>query len=160
MPLKDMYTIHRTYELKRRKIQSLPEKTAKKLLQKYRSRERERVNDHLHKIAKQLANQTNIFEDLTNLKERAARTKSRSMNKQNSKHGYIKLQKYVEYKSAWNGYLTVYVDSKLTSKTCFRCGWVNKDLRGQENLNVKNADSKSTGRRMRRETYGKHNLRM
>ena len=59
--LKDVYTIHRTYELKRRKIQSLPEKTAKKLLQKYRSRERNKVNDHLHKIAKQ----TNIFEDLT-----------------------------------------------------------------------------------------------
>jgi putative transposase len=128
--LKDIYTIHRTYELKRRKIQSLPEKTAKKFLQKYRSRERNRVNDHLHKIAKQLANQTNIFEDLTNLKERVARTKSRSMNRQNSKHDYIKLQKYVEYKSAWNGYLTVYVDSKLTSKTCSRCRCVNKDLRG------------------------------
>jgi len=128
--LKNIYTIHRTYELKRRKIQQLPEKTQKKLFQKYRSRERNRINDILHKIAKQLANRTNVFEDLKNFKERVAGTKSRSMNRQNSKHDYIRLQKYVEYKSAWNGYLTVYVDAKLTSKTCSRCGYINKDLRG------------------------------
>jgi len=128
--LKNVYTIHRIYELKRRKIQKLPEKTKKKLLQKYQSREKNRVNDLLHKTAKQLSNRTNIFEDLNNFKERIARTKSRSMNRQNSKHDYIKLQKYVEYKSAWNGYLTIYVKSKLTSKTCSQCGYVNKDLKG------------------------------
>lgn len=37
--LKNVYTIHRIYELKRRKIQQLPEKTQKKLLRKYRTRE-------------------------------------------------------------------------------------------------------------------------
>ncbi|MEM1944252.1 MAG: zinc ribbon domain-containing protein [Nitrososphaerota archaeon] len=40
------------------------------------------------------------------------------------------LQKYVEYKSAWNGYATVYTRAKGTSKTCSRCGYYNKDLRG------------------------------
>ena len=128
--LKNVYTTHRTYELKRRSLQKLPAKTRKKLLQKYRLRERNKVNDALHKIAKQLASRTNIFEDLTNFKERIANTRSRSLNRQNSKHDYIKLQKYVEYKSAWNGYLTLYVNPKLTSKTCSRCGYVNKDLRG------------------------------
>ncbi|MEM0173780.1 MAG: transposase, partial [Sulfolobaceae archaeon] len=39
-------------------------------------------------------------------------------------------QKYVEYKSAWNGYETVFVDAYGTSKTCSRCGYYNKDLRG------------------------------
>jgi len=68
--LKDIYTIHRTYELKRKKIQDLPERTSKKLFQKYHSRERNRVNDILHETAKQLANRTNIFEDLSNFKER------------------------------------------------------------------------------------------
>jgi len=77
-----------------------------------------------------LANRTNVFEDLHNFKERTAKTKSRSVNRQNSKHDYIKLQKYIEYKSAWNGYLTVHIDPKLTSKTCSRRGWVNKDLKG------------------------------
>ncbi|MEM3833613.1 MAG: transposase [Thermoprotei archaeon] len=128
--LKEIYTIHRTYELKRRIIQKLPGKTRKKLLKKYGSRERNRVNDALHKLAKQLSDRTNVFEDLKNFKERIARTKSRSMNRQNSKHDYIKLQKYVEYKSAWNGHTTVFVKAYGTSKTCSRCGYYNKDLRG------------------------------
>ncbi|MEM0489428.1 MAG: transposase [Candidatus Bathyarchaeia archaeon] len=128
--LKEIYTIHRAYELKRGVIQKLPGKTRKRLLEKYSSRERNRVDDALHKLAKQLSNRTNIFEDLRGFKERVARTKSRSMNRQNSKHNYIKLQKYVEYKSAWNGYATMYVKAKGTSKTCSRCGYYNKDLRG------------------------------
>jgi putative transposase len=128
--LKNIYTIHRIYELKRKKIQKLPEKTKKGLLKKYSSREKNRINDILHKISKQLSNRTNIFEDLKSFKERVARTKSRSMNRQNAKHDYIKLQKYIEYKSEWNGYLTIYVKSKLTSKTCSKCGYINKDLKG------------------------------
>ena len=128
--MKNIYTIHRIYELKRRKIQNLPEKTKKKLLKKYSSREKNRINDILHKISKQLSNRTNIFENLKSFKERVARTKSRSMNRQNAKHDYIKLQKYIEYKSEWNGYLTIYVKSKLTSKTCSKCGYINKDLKG------------------------------
>ncbi|MBS7611172.1 transposase [Candidatus Bathyarchaeota archaeon] len=52
------------------------------------------------------------------------------MNRQNSKHNYITLQKYVEYKPAWNGYPTIYVKAKGTSKTCSRCEYHNKDLKG------------------------------
>lgn len=128
--LENIYTIHRVYELKRRKIQQLPGRRKKRLFQKYHLREKNRVNYALHKIAKQLANRTNIFEDLKNFKEKVARTKSRSRNRQNSKHDYIKLQKYVEYKSAWNGYQTIYISPHNSSKTCSRCGYINKDLRG------------------------------
>jgi putative transposase len=128
--LKNVYTIHRIYELKRIKIQKLPEKTRKKLLQKYQSREKNRINDILHKISKQLSNRTNIFEDLKDFKEKVTRTKSRSMNRQNSKHDYIKLQKYIEYKSEWNGYSTIYLKAYNSSKTCSKCGYINKDLKG------------------------------
>jgi putative transposase len=128
--LKNIYTIHRIYELKRIKIQKLPEKTRKKLLQKYQSREKNRVNDILHKISKQLSNRTNIFEDLNNFKERVTRTASKSVNRQNAKHDYIKLQKYIEYKSVWNGYLTIYLKAYNSSKTCSKCGYINKDLKG------------------------------
>lgn len=130
LSLKDVYTIHRTYELKRKKIQELPENTKKKLMAKYASREKNRVKNALHKLANELSNSTNIFEDLRHFKERVARTKSRSINRQNSKHNYIMLQRYVEYKSAWNGYATVYVDPKGTSKACSKCGWYNKGLKG------------------------------
>ncbi|MEM3334292.1 MAG: transposase, partial [Thermoplasmata archaeon] len=70
--LKEVYTIHRTYELKRRIIQRLPEKTKNKLLKKYSLREKNRVNDILHKLAKQLSDRTNVFEDLKNFKEKVA----------------------------------------------------------------------------------------
>ncbi|MEM2582008.1 MAG: zinc ribbon domain-containing protein [Candidatus Caldarchaeum sp.] len=130
MSLQEIYTIHRTYEIKRRTIQRLPEKTRKKLLRRYSSRERNWADDVLHKLAKRLSDRTNVFEDLRNFKERIARTKSRSINRQNSKHDYIKLQRYVVYKSAWNGYATVFVKAYRTSKTCSKCGYYNKDLRG------------------------------
>ncbi|MGB9727414.1 MAG: RNA-guided endonuclease InsQ/TnpB family protein [Nitrososphaeria archaeon] len=130
--LRKLHTIHRVYELKRKRIQELPEKSKKKLFHKYRCKEKNRVNDLLHKMSKRLASRTNIFEDLSNFKERVARTKSKRMNRQNSKHNYIMLQKYTEYKSAWNGYSTIYVKPYNTSKTCSRCGFVNKDLKGAE----------------------------
>ncbi|PUA33828.1 MAG: hypothetical protein B9J98_02515 [Candidatus Terraquivivens tikiterensis] len=128
--LKKIYTIHRTYELKRQTIQKLPDKTKKKLMKKYSSREKNKMKDVLHKIAKKLSNRTNVFEDLKSFKEKVARTKSRRMNRQNSKHDYITLQKIVEYKLAWNGYVTIYVNPKGTSKTCSKCGYYNKDLKG------------------------------
>jgi len=128
--LKRIYTIHRAYELKRQTIQKLPDKARKRLMGKYSSREKNRVRDVLHELAKGLSNRTNIFEDLEGLKEKVARTKSRSMNRQNSKHNYIMLQKFVEYKSAWNGYATIYVSPKGTSKTCPKCGYYNRDLKG------------------------------
>jgi len=151
--LRKIYTIHRVYELKRRRIQQLPEKTWKKLLQKYGAREKNRVNDLLHKIAKQLANRTNVFEDLINFKERIARTKSKSMNRQNSKHDYIKLQRYIEYKSAWNGFLTVYVNPKLTSKKCSRCGYINRDLKG-----AKTFECERCGLKMDRQKNASRNI--
>ena len=121
--IKRIYTIHRVYELKRRRIQQLPNKhkIQQRLLQKYRAREKNRVNDILHKVAEQLADRTIISENLRDFKERIADTTSRTLNRQNSKHDYyIKLQRYVEYKAAC-GYLTTYVNPKLTSRTCSRC---------------------------------------
>ena len=43
---------------------------------------------------------------------------------------FSSLNMLVVYKSAWNGYATVYVKAKGTSKTCSRCGYYNKDLKG------------------------------
>ena len=39
--IKSIYTVHRVYELKRRRIQQLPQKTRRKLLQKYEAREKQ-----------------------------------------------------------------------------------------------------------------------
>jgi len=44
--------------------------------------------DHLL-YTKRLANSTNIFENLESFKEKVARTKSRSVNRQGSAHDYV-----------------------------------------------------------------------
>ena len=71
--LRELYHIHRVYEEKRRKIQKLSKtkpKTAKKLMQKYSKREKNRAKDFMHKltttIARELASTKSgaILEDL------------------------------------------------------------------------------------------------
>ncbi len=121
--LKGVYIIHRAYELERRKIQKPPLKTREKPLQKeHAERERNNVHNKLHKIVKALADRMNIFED------KMARIGDRSRNGQNSEHGYITLQRYVE--PAWKSYATIYVKSCGTLKARPRCGRHNKeDLR-------------------------------
>ncbi len=106
------------------------------MTRKYRLRERRRVHDELHKITKGLSNRTNVFEGLKGFKERVARTKSKSVNRQNSKHDYLTLMEYVEYKAGWNGYATFYVDARGTSKACSKCGYYDEDLKGSEGLQV------------------------
>jgi len=77
--LKELYHIHRVYEEKRRKIQKLSKakpKTAKRLMQKYSRRERNRARDIMHKITTKIARELAlikhgaILEDLKNIKGR------------------------------------------------------------------------------------------
>jgi len=125
--LKDVYTIHREYELKRKRIQEKTQKTKpktyKRLMAKYEHREQNRVDDFLHKISKSLSDRSHVFEDLTYMK-RNCKSKSRKRNRQLFKGDFIKLQKMIEYKANWNGYNVAYVPPKNTSKSCSRCGFV------------------------------------
>ena len=129
IPLKDVYTIHRAYELKRKKIQEKTQKTKPKtyrrLMAKYKHRERNRVNALLHKISKFLSNRSHIFEELTHMKMKC-KSKSRKKNRELFKGDFIKLQRMIEYKANWNGYDVVYIPPKNTTKTCSRCGFIVK----------------------------------
>jgi len=56
--LKPLYHIHRVYEIKRRKIQKLfksKPKTARRLMEKYKMRERNRARDFMHKLTTKIA---------------------------------------------------------------------------------------------------------
>ena len=129
IPLKEVYTIHRTYEMKRKRIQERTQKTKqktyKRLMAKYKRRERNRVNALLHKISKSISNRSHIFEDLTHMKMKC-KSKSKKRNRQLFKGDFIKLQKMIEYKANWNGYCVIYVNPRNTTKTCSRCGFVVK----------------------------------
>jgi len=42
---------------------------------------------------------------------------------------YYELQSYIEYKAKMNGIATVYVNPKNTTKTCNKCGFINKEIK-------------------------------
>jgi len=125
--LKEVYTIHREYELKRKRIQEKTQKTKPKtykmLMAKYKRREKNRVNALMHKISKSMSNRSHIFEDLTYMKMKC-KSKSKKRNRQLFKGDFIKLQRMIEYKANWNGYDVVYIPPRNTTKTCSRCGFI------------------------------------
>lgn len=121
--LTKLFHIHRIYELKRKKLQSLASKkpSFKKILEKYSKREKNRAKDFIHKlttfIAKKFSSYIHGFEDLR--KENMfndSKEHNRNISKSNWK-GIITLMSYktkVELLNPTN-----------TTKICSRCGMVN-----------------------------------
>jgi len=134
--LKKLYGIRVHYFEKRRKIQKLSRykpKTSKELLQKYSKREKRRINDILHKLTTSIIRDLSregvvpILEKLKGLSYNATRNRySKKRNRKISSLPYRQIQSFIEYKMAWLGYKTHYVDAKNTSKTCPRCGSLSK----------------------------------
>jgi len=127
--LKQLYHIHRVYELKRSRIQKLSKhkpKTGKKLLEKYSRREKNRARDFLHKLTTKIARELNkeesgtILENLRNIKSRVLR-RSKDLNRKLSKWNARTFQFMLEYKLRWLGLPVKYVNPKNSSKTCPLC---------------------------------------
>jgi len=127
--LRQLYHIHRVYEIKGRKIQQLAghkPKTAKKLMKKYSRRERSRARDFMHKLTTEITRELSelesgaILENLKNIKSRVLR-KSRNPNRKLSKWNARMFQSMLEYKLKWLGLPVKYVNPKNSSKTCPLC---------------------------------------
>ncbi|MDK2876596.1 MAG: putative transposase [Archaeoglobaceae archaeon] len=140
--LKELYHIHRVYELKRQKIQKLSKKkpkTAEKLMEKYSNREKNRAKDFMQKLTTKIAKELfekkcgAIFEDLKSITDRVL-DKSKELNRKLSKWNARTFQFMLGYKLLWNGLAVKYVDPKNSSKTCPLCsgglasyeGWLMK----------------------------------
>ncbi|WP_457550458.1 RNA-guided endonuclease InsQ/TnpB family protein [Archaeoglobus sp.] len=127
--LREIYHIHRVYEKKRRKIQKLAKtkpKTAKKLMQKYSKREKNRVMDLMHKITTTIARElksTNsgaILEDLRNIKDKILNG-SKNLNRKLSKWNWRSVRFRLEYKLKLFVLPVKYVNPAHSSKTCPVC---------------------------------------
>ncbi|MEM1769808.1 MAG: transposase [Nitrososphaerota archaeon] len=122
--LRKLYHIHRVYELKRQRLQSLASKkpSVKKILKKYSMRERDRAKDFLHKltteISKKYANYIHVFEDL---KKGDMLNDSREHNRIVKKSNWKTIINMMSYKSS-----IMLIDPKNTTKQCSRCGEINK----------------------------------
>ncbi|MEM0079730.1 MAG: transposase [Nitrososphaerota archaeon] len=121
--LRKLYHIHRVYELKRQRLQSLASKkpSIKKILKKYSMRERSRAKDSLHKltteISKKYADYLHAVEDL---EKEDMLNDSREHNRIIKKSNWKTIIKLMAYKSS-----IILVDPKNTTKRCSRCGEIN-----------------------------------
>ncbi|MEM3832449.1 MAG: transposase [Thermoprotei archaeon] len=127
--LRELYHIHRVYEVKRQRIQKLMKfkpKTSKKLLKKYSKRERNRAKDFMHKLTTQVAGELKekdcgaILENLKGIKGRILNG-SRKNNRKLSKWNARAFQFMLEYKLEWLNLPVKYVNPANSSKTCPAC---------------------------------------
>ncbi len=128
--LKQLYTLHITYENKRRKIQKLSKtkpKTAKRLMQKFSQRYRNRIGDYLHKLTTDLARGFKDYEHgFEDLDKRGMFNGCKKHNRVISKQNWKQIVLLMSYKT--NVRL---LDPKNSTKTCPRCGGDMKHREGQ-----------------------------
>jgi len=127
--LRGLYHIHRTYEIKRKRMQELSKtkpKTSKGLLEKYAGREKNRARDFMHKLTTSIAMELKelgsgaILEDIKGIKGRVLNG-SKKNNRKLSKWNARQFQSMLEYKLRWLGLQVKYVDPRNSSKTCVLC---------------------------------------
>jgi len=118
-------TIRTAYYIKRRRLQSQPRFNEKQLMVKYKGRERRRVVDIYHKVAKQIIQKarsedasTIVLEKLTYMRRRK---RSRALNGRLNRWSFRKLQTIIGYKAKLTGLNIILVKAKDTSSLCPRC---------------------------------------
>ena len=123
---------NRYFRLKR-KLTSKGTKSAKRHLRKLSGRQR-RFRKHCdHVISKLITNNLEsgdvlVIENLTGIK---ANTKQNGVKQRRKHHGwsYAQLRGFFEYKSEGKGACVVAIDPRNTSRTCSKCGHVDKKSR-------------------------------
>ena len=95
------------------------------------------MNHELHVIskkiveyAKQFPSPAIVMEKLTGIRENF--NNGKKLNRRFHSLPFRKLQKMIEYKAKLKGIKIVYINSKNTSKTCHRCGYVTCRVEGRE----------------------------
>jgi len=120
--------IRTRYFLKRRRIQSKirGKELRRKLLEKYKGRERHRVKEIYYRAAKEIIGKARevgatviVMEGLKVYKEDKD---SRELNGRIHRWGYRKFQQILEYQAKLHGLNVKYVDPRNTSRICPVCG--------------------------------------
>ena len=109
----------------------------RKLLAKYGRAERNRTNQALHKISKQIVQKAKeaktgiVLEKLTHILRNHRRGNGEGKKLRGKLHrwSFRTLQHQIEYKAKWEGVPIEYVKAANTSKICSKCGSVNKALK-------------------------------
>jgi putative transposase len=127
--LRELYHIHRTYELKRKRLQRLASRkpSLRRVLQKYSRRERNRARDFVHKLTTELARS---FPETEHRFERLEKEKmfngSRAHNRRLAKADWSVIRSMLAYKARVGELL----NPRNSTRTCSRCGGMNKAPKG------------------------------
>ena len=123
----------------RQKLQAKGTKSAKRLLKRRRRKESRFATDVNHCISKRLVqvakgtHRAIVLEDLKGIRERVKKgtrkTVNRTMRQALSSWAFYQLRQFIEYKAKAAGVAIIYVDPRNTSRTCSKCGHVDKKSR-------------------------------
>jgi putative transposase len=127
--LGELYHVHRTYELKRKRLQELASKkpSLRKVLRKYSKRERARAGDLVHKITTELARTFQGFEHVFERMEKERMFNGgRTHNRRLAKTNWSMLQTMLRYKASVGEPL----NPRNSTRRCSRCGGLNGAPKG------------------------------
>jgi putative transposase len=130
--------LRRRHAKLRAKLQSKGTKSAKRLLRKRRRKEALFTRDINHRISKHIvakAKDTDrgiALEDLKGIRSRT--TVRKAQRRTHDSWSFYQLRSFMEYKAKLAGVQTVAVDPRNTSRTCPRCGSIDKRNRPTQSL--------------------------
>jgi len=118
------------YHKRRREVQRVGTRSAKRRLKKLSGREKRFQKDVNHKISKALVHKAVqsrkalALEDLTGIRE--STTVRRENRYERHSWAFYQLRMYIAYKAAWASIPVRFVDPRNTSRTCSECGHCEK----------------------------------
>ena len=114
----------------RQRLQKKGTKSATRLLKKRRRKEQRFATNENHRIAKQVVTHAQdtrrgmALEDLTGIRDRI--TVRRAQRRRQHSWAFYQLRAFLVYKTALAGVAVALVDPRNTSRTCPRCGLIDK----------------------------------
>jgi putative transposase len=127
-------TVRRRYHKRRRTLNRVGTKSARRRLSKIRKKEERFRRNENHRIAKRLVAKAKAtdsaiaLEDLEGIRDRVA-VKGPEQRARHSGWAFWQLRSFVEYKAKLAGVPVVLVDPRDTSRTCSECGHCEKGNR-------------------------------
>ena len=118
-------------------LQSKGTRSAKRVLRRLSKKESRFMRDVNHRVSKAIVDEARsgnaviILEDLRYIRDRIRRF-SRKLNRMVHGWAFSELEKYIRYKAELSGVPVVVVDPRNTSRTCPKCGVLDKDSRHRD----------------------------
>jgi putative transposase len=121
--LTGLFHIHRVYELKRKRLQTLASRKPKlrEILRKYSKRERNKAKDFCHKLSTQLSRMfKGHIHGFERLDKKRMANNSKKHNRNIAKSNWKMIYMFMSYKAK-----VIALNPKNSTKRCSRCGMIN-----------------------------------